>query len=93
MSEQTEEERKKIAGKNINDKKMTIVCDDHEFTIASGFKELEHGVWIKTVDIDSFESFWMVKYVQDNNDKIVQKLNSTELLVCCEKYIKDVSMQ
>lgn len=88
-----EKNEKKYIIHSIIDKKMTIVCDDHEFAIASGFKELEHGVWIKTVDIDSFESFWMVKYVQDNNDKIVQKLNSTELLVCWEKYIKDVSMQ
>ncbi len=76
----------------IADKKMTIMCDDQEFAIATGFKETEHGIWVKTVDIESFEVFSMIRYVQNSSDRMLQRLNSTELLDCWKRYVKDVSI-
>ena len=68
------------------------MCDDQEFATTMGFKETERGVWVKSVDISSFESFLMVKYVQNSSDKIVQNLDSTEMIACWKKYVKDVNI-
>lgn len=71
---------------------MMIMCDDQEFAAAMGFQETERGVWVKSVDISSFESFSMVKYVQNSSDSIVQNLDRTEMIACWKKYVEDVSI-
>ena len=87
-----EKDNRKYTINSVIDGKMTIMCDDQEFATTMGFKEMERGVWVKSVDISSFESFLMVKYVQNSSDRIVQNLDSTEMITCWKKYVKDVSI-
>lgn len=83
---------RKYAITSVIDRKMTIMCDDQEFAATMGFQETERGVWVKSVDISSFESFVMIKYVQNSSDRIVQNLDRTEMIAYWKKYVKDVSI-
>lgn len=87
-----EKDKRKYTITSVIDEKITIMCDDQEFATTMGFQETERGVWVKSVDISSFESFVMIKYVQNSSDRIVQNLDRTEMIACWKKYVKDVSI-
>ena len=71
--------------------KMTIMCDDMEFAIANGFKEIEHGVWAKTVDKSFSDSFILIKYIQNSDEKVETSLKVREFLDCWTKYIVELN--
>ena len=77
---------------SLESDKLDVICDDQEYAETHDFSELEHGVWIKKMTLEEFDTFKMIKSIENSDETLEMNLNSEQLKNMWNIYIKEVDI-
>ncbi len=77
---------------SLNGNNLNVLCDDREYAEAHGFTEMEQGVWASRWSIGKFDSFQLIKSIENRNDRTVLNISKEQITDLWQRYVKEVNV-